>query len=309
MIDETVDIKGMHCQSCVKLIESGVGSLEGVESVKVDLIKNNAQVRFDAETISLGEIKKEIVNLGYNIDKEVGGGRKGNNTLMQGLAYGLIPHIGCIAFIIGSVLGVTLLMEFFRPLLMNYYFFHYLVILSLGFATLSSVIYLRKNGFFSLAGIKRKRQYLSVMYGSTVGINLVLFMLIFPLLANVPTVSALDATGNIIGYSEGDLSSAKLAVDIPCPGHAPLISEELQTLPGIAGIQFGFPNEFTINYLPGEVSVDDMMGLEVFKTYKATVLEEANAPVEIEETAPAGCCGSPTCGSSSGGGCGCGGRR
>ena len=42
----------------------------------------------------------------------------------SGLLYGLIPHIGCIAFIIGSILGVTVLMQFFKPLLMNRYFFH-----------------------------------------------------------------------------------------------------------------------------------------------------------------------------------------
>ncbi|HQM95295.1 MAG TPA: hypothetical protein PLJ66_06380, partial [Methanofastidiosum sp.] len=59
------------------------------------------------------------------------------------MVYGLVPHIGCIGFIVGSVLGVSVLMQFFRPLLMSRYFFYGLVALSLGFATVSVVLYLR----------------------------------------------------------------------------------------------------------------------------------------------------------------------
>ena len=41
---------------------------------------------------------------------------KGNNPLM-GLAYGIIPHIGCILFVVAAILGSTVLLQFFRPLL------------------------------------------------------------------------------------------------------------------------------------------------------------------------------------------------
>ena len=61
--------------------------------------------------------------------------RKKPNSFWQGLLYGLIPHTGCILFIISSVLGATVLMQFFKPLLMNRYIFHALIGVSIGFLT------------------------------------------------------------------------------------------------------------------------------------------------------------------------------
>ena len=82
---------------------------------------------------------------------------KEKNPLM-GIVYGIVPHVGCILFILAAVLGATVLMQFFRPLLMNRYIFHYLILISIGFATLSSFLYLRKNKFLSWKGIKKKRR-------------------------------------------------------------------------------------------------------------------------------------------------------
>lgn len=199
--------------------------------------------------------------------------------IWQGVAYGLIPHIGCIVFIIGSVLGVTVLMQFFKPLLMNRYFFYILILISLGFATLSSVLYLRKNGILSFAGMKRKWKYLSIMYGSTIGINLLLFLLIFPLLANV-SIASNQVTGAITSTDQNFL---KLQVDIPCSGHAPLISGELKSINGVLDVQFSFPNNFDIKYDPVKTSKQQILSLEVFKTYPATVLEESNSKQETQK--------------------------
>jgi uncharacterized membrane protein YgcG len=220
--------------------------------------------------------------------------------LWQGIIYGTIPHIGCIMFIVGSVLGVTVLMKYFRPFLMNRYFFHYLIVISLGFATLSSFLYLRKNKSLSLEGIKRKKGYLYIMYGSTVGINLVLFLLVFPYLANV--------TGGVIGSTD-DLSMLKISVDIPCPGHAPLISSEVKTIEGVKGSQYSFPNDFEVYYDSSETTKKEILGLEVFEEYPATVLDESVIGYsEIKQTSTStqssGGCG---CGSCGGGGGSCGG--
>jgi len=230
------------------------------------------------------------------------GSSKEKKGILAGIAYGLIPHIGCIVFIIGSLLGVTLLMQFFRPLLMNRYFFHILILISLLFATLSSFLYLRKKGLLSLAGIKRKWKYLVTMYGSTIGINLLLFMLIFPLLANVsmnpsPTGAAVGAGSN------SDLSLLKLKVDIPCPGHAPLISEELKTINGLIGVEFSFPNLFDVKYDTKKTSEQEILSLDVFKTYRATVLDSTQASqANNQQPVARGCCGAG-CGTSE---CGCG---
>jgi len=226
---------------------------------------------------------------------------KGNNPLM-GIAYGIIPHLGCILFIIAAVLGATVLMQFFRPLLMNRYIFHYLILISIGFATLSSFLYLRKNKFLSWEGIKKKKGYLSIMYGSTVGINLILFILIFPFLANI--------TGNVTAEEIPGASVLSISVDIPCPGHAPLISNEVKTVEGVKGSEYSFPNDFEVYYDPSITSEEEILSLEVFDEYPATLIGEASEAREVQPRSTSsggGSCGG-SCGGGGGCGCGCGGR-
>jgi hypothetical protein len=63
--------------------------------------------------------------------------KKEPKNVGQAILYGLVPHVGCIAFIIGSVLGVTFLTQIFKPLLMNRNFFYILIAISLLLATIS----------------------------------------------------------------------------------------------------------------------------------------------------------------------------
>lgn len=302
--EKTINIKGMTCKACVKLIESEVGSLDGVKSVKVNLAEDKAIVKFNPKKVSLKNIESEISSLGYSTDNmKATKSKKGG--LLQGLAYGLLPHTGCIIFIIASIIGSTVAIQFFKPLLMNRYIFYFMILLSAVFATGASLFYLRSNGLLSKAGLKKKWGYLSVMYGSTVGINILLFFLIFPILANV----GVSASDNI---AVGGLSSIQLKVDIPCPGHAPLITNELKTIDGVEGVQFSFPNKFDVVYDDDLGSKQEILSLGVFETYKATVLSESenvNQQPEAKATANSGSCGG--CGGGSGcggsGSCGCGG--
>jgi hypothetical protein len=195
---------------------------------------------------------------------------KGKNSLV-GLAYGIIPHIGCIIFIVASILGVTVLMNFFKPLLLNRNIFYYLIAISIGFATLSSFIYLKKNKLLSIGGIKNKKKYLMIMYGSTVGINLILFFLIFPFMANI--------TGGVVNAS--GFSLMQIQVDIPCPGHAPLISNELKTIDGVEGSEYSFPNNFVVYYNPSLTFEEEILSLEIFDEYPATIVEENKLMEEI----------------------------
>ena len=291
-MEKTIDIKGMHCNSCVEMIESKIGSMKGVKRIKVSLADSKASVQFDPKSVSIDNIKSKIVSLGYSVD----GIKKKSGGLARGIMYGLIPHIGCIAFIVGSVLGVTVLTQFFTPLLMNPFFFHILIAISIGFATLSSVLYLRSNKLLSFAGMRCKWKYLTTMYGSTIGINLVLFMLVFPLLANV---SLAAPTG--LAIADGNVAYLSMSVDIPCPGHAPLITQELKTLDGVGDVQFSFPNIFNVEYDASKTSKQQMLSLEVFETYKANVVSEDTAQVQKQVSSPSysgGCgCGVSTCGS------------
>lgn len=186
---------------------------------------------------------------------------KGNNPL-KGILYGLVPHIGCILFIVAAIVGSTVLMKSFKPLLMNRNIFYYLILISIGFAGVSSFIYLRKNKLLSWKGIKKKKGYLWIMFGTTVGINLLLFFVIFPMTANIG--------GNTIAVD--NLPSIVMDVNIPCPGHAPLISSELQTIEGVVKTEYSFPNDFRVYYDETKTGEEEILGLKVFKEYPATLI-------------------------------------
>lgn len=203
-----------------------------------------------------------------------------------------MPHAGCIAFIAASVLGATAAVELFTPLLMNAWFFYALVAMSFVFATISSVLYLRKNGLLSKEGALRKKGYLATMYGTTIGINLALFLLVFPMLANLDTGVLANSPAQGPATTSAALASGispatpaptpafstiKLQVEIPCSGHAPLISGELKKIEGVSGVRFDSPNYFEVAFDPSKTSEQKILALEVFQTYKATVVERPTA--------------------------------
>jgi len=68
------------------------------------------------------------------------------------------------------------------------------------------------------------------------------------------------------------LPSITLRVDIPCPGHAPLITSELRTIEGVEDVQYRFPNKFVVNYNSQITSKDQILALDVFNTYKALII-------------------------------------
>ncbi len=227
------------------------------------------------------------------------GKRKG---ILKGILYGLAPHTFCILFIIFSVLGTTTATNLLKPFLLNRYFFYFLIALSFIFATISAIFYLKKNGILSLQGVKRKWKYLSILYGTTLFVNLILFMIIFPIAANVGFNSA-------PGFFTSLLT---LEVDIPCPGHAPLIVGELKKISGVENVKFKFPNLFEVNYHPQKTSEKEILSLKVFNIYKAKILNReteqlSNNSSEQTTNDLSGCtagCGGLTRGC--GCGCGCG---
>lgn len=63
---EVLKVEGMSCGHCVNSIESSVGELKGVSSVKVDLANNEVTVEYDNEA-TLNEIKETIEDQGYEV--------------------------------------------------------------------------------------------------------------------------------------------------------------------------------------------------------------------------------------------------
>lgn len=213
---------------------------------------------------------------------------KEKTGIKQGILFGLVPHLGCIGFIAASVLGATFAVELFKPLLLNPWFFYILIAISIGFATIASAFYLRRNGILSIAGIARKKQYLATMYGSTIAVNLLLFLVIFPMMANFGSASmaALPAAG----AGGNTVSQLRLQVEIPCSGHAPLISSELRKLPGVTAVAFQFPNLFDVTFDSAKTTKQQLLSIEVFETYKASVVSETDSEssgrIQLDGTYP-----------------------
>ena len=61
-----LSVGGMTCQSCVKLIETTVGQLPGVRSVKVSLEHNEAFVEHDPSLIQTAELNTTIYDMGFD---------------------------------------------------------------------------------------------------------------------------------------------------------------------------------------------------------------------------------------------------
>jgi len=63
---EILKVEGMSCGHCVNSIESSVGELNGVSSVKVDLANHEVTVEYDNEE-TLSQIKETIEDQGYEL--------------------------------------------------------------------------------------------------------------------------------------------------------------------------------------------------------------------------------------------------
>ena len=64
----TLQITGMHCASCKKLIESVSKDIPGVQNCEVDFATGKAIVTHD-ESMNIQKLKQEILSLGeYTVD-------------------------------------------------------------------------------------------------------------------------------------------------------------------------------------------------------------------------------------------------
>lgn len=67
MKQATLNVSGMSCGSCVNKIESNLGRLNGIESVKVQLEDGTVVIAFDESLVDQEEIKGVIKDSGYEV--------------------------------------------------------------------------------------------------------------------------------------------------------------------------------------------------------------------------------------------------
>jgi len=62
-----INVDGMSCEHCVKVIQTAVGALAGVTAVAADLAARTVTVEHDPALASLDKIKCEIEEQGYDV--------------------------------------------------------------------------------------------------------------------------------------------------------------------------------------------------------------------------------------------------
>ena len=65
----TLDIAGMHCESCVGRIETALLRLGGVVGAEIDLADHKAKITYDPKRVSIDDLIASVVAEGYFIDK------------------------------------------------------------------------------------------------------------------------------------------------------------------------------------------------------------------------------------------------
>jgi len=68
-VKQTYPIKGMHCASCVRLIEKSLNKLPGVREANVNLATEKATVTYDPDECSDEQIASAVSNVGYKVIK------------------------------------------------------------------------------------------------------------------------------------------------------------------------------------------------------------------------------------------------
>jgi len=70
---KTFGIKGMHCASCVLIIEKSLNGLNGVSKANVNIANEKATVEYDPEKVTDKELASAVANVGYKalIDEEI----------------------------------------------------------------------------------------------------------------------------------------------------------------------------------------------------------------------------------------------
>ena len=70
---KTYPIKGMHCASCVKVIERAIKKVDGVVDCSVNLATEQATVKYDEKKVDKQHIAAAVANVGYRalVDEEI----------------------------------------------------------------------------------------------------------------------------------------------------------------------------------------------------------------------------------------------
>src|SRR3989344_3173464 len=88
MAENIYKVKGMHCASCVALIQDKVAKVPGIESVSVGLGNEKAKVVFSGPAVSVETINKSISSFGYTFEDT------SKKEMVAGMDHSKMDHSG-----------------------------------------------------------------------------------------------------------------------------------------------------------------------------------------------------------------------
>ena len=62
-----LSLKGLHCAACVNRVETSLKKNDGVITANVNLATQQAHVEYDSSRISLDDMKKTVIDAGYEV--------------------------------------------------------------------------------------------------------------------------------------------------------------------------------------------------------------------------------------------------
>src|SRR3990167_3279370 len=69
-IKKTFPIKGMHCASCVRILEKSLSRVNGVSNCVVNLATETANVTYDPKKVTDSDLASAVANVGYKAGLE-----------------------------------------------------------------------------------------------------------------------------------------------------------------------------------------------------------------------------------------------
>jgi len=111
----SLSVRGMSCPSCARKIETALSRFPGVTEAKVDFVRREARVDFDADMVTLDDLDSAVEDAGYQVlnsqEDQMKGGRSKSVSLTNLLASPR-PYLfaGATIFcVIGFYLGLVTL--------------------------------------------------------------------------------------------------------------------------------------------------------------------------------------------------------
>ncbi len=125
-IKKTFDVKGMHCASCVRVIERTLQKVEGVKDATVNLATNKATVSYGGHT-SEHDMAQAVKNAGYELMVEKPMEGMEHDHMAMGESSDLKEHVR-VSIVLVSLSALIMIWELFLPMsTIVTEFFHHLL--------------------------------------------------------------------------------------------------------------------------------------------------------------------------------------